>query len=70
MKGHHDIREVIFLGWNGAALAALGDIVAAFFAVTDAVVGEEPLEDSREGVKLGESTFSRLLLLLLLVQST
>lgn len=51
-------------------MAALGDIVAAFFAVTDAVVGEEPLEDSREGVKLGESTFSRLLLLLLLVQST
>jgi hypothetical protein len=46
-------------------LAALGDIVAAFFAVTDAVVGDEPLEERREGVKLGESTFRRLLLLLL-----
>lgn len=57
----HGIRDEIPRGWKGAAFAALGDIVAVFFMVADAIVGEDPLEDSNVGVKLGESTFKRFL---------
>jgi hypothetical protein len=48
------------LGWKGAALAALGEIVAGFLALVTS------LADSSEGVKLGESTFSAFFRLLLL----
>lgn len=48
---------VIDLGRKGAAFANLGDIAAGFLP--------EPFAESREGVKLGESTFSPLLKLLL-----
>lgn len=51
------IREAVVLGWKGAAFAALGEIVVDFLG-TDA-----PLPDKREGVKLGESTLKRFLLL-------
>lgn len=51
------IREAAVLGWNGAALAALGEMVVDFFGA------EAPLPDRREGVKLGESTLKRFLLL-------
>lgn len=44
------------LGWNGAALAAFGDMVVDFFGA------DVPLPDKREGVKLGESTLNRFLL--------
>lgn len=44
------------LGWNGAALAAFGEMVVDFFGA------EVPLPDKREGVKLGESTLNRFLL--------
>lgn len=40
------------LGINGAALAALGEMPADFFAAVFAPLGER-----KEGVKLGESTF-------------
>lgn len=53
------IRDETPLGWNGAAFAAFGDIVAVFFV---GVVAVEPLADSKEGVKLGESTLNRFLL--------
>lgn len=53
------IRDETFLGWKGAAFAAFGDIVVAFLEA------EEPLVDSKEGVKLGESTLKRDLLPLL-----
>lgn len=46
------------LGWKGAALAAWGEIVDFF----EDAEGEEPLLVS-EGVKLGDSTFRRFLLL-------
>lgn len=55
------LRDVMPRGWKGAALAAFGDIVV-FFNVAGAMVGEEPLEERSEGVKLGESTFRRRLL--------
>jgi hypothetical protein len=45
------------LGRKGAALAALGDIEFGFFD------GDDPLAPRTAGVKLGESTFSRFLLL-------
>lgn len=44
-------------GWNGAALAAFGEMVVDFFGA------EVPLPDRRDGVKLGESTLNRFLLL-------
>lgn len=37
--------------------------MAVFLALAEDIVGEDPLEDSKEGVKLGESTLSRFLLL-------
>lgn len=43
-------------------MAAFGEIVVVFLKVADDDVGDDPLEERREGVKLGESTFSRLLL--------
>lgn len=46
-------REMIALGINGAALAALGEIPADFLGVTF-----DPLGERKEGVKLGESTFN------------
>lgn len=61
-SGYDDgIRDETVLGWNGAAFAAFGDIVADTFFV--GVV--DPFVDSREGVKLGESTLNRFLLPLL-----
>ena len=48
------------LGWKGAALAALGEIAAGFFPLATS------LADNNEGVKLGESTLSAFLPLLLL----
>jgi hypothetical protein len=45
------------LGRNGAALAAFGDIEAAFFGV-------DPFAANRDGVKLGESTFNPFLLII------
>jgi hypothetical protein len=50
-----DVAET--LGWNGAALAAFGEMVVDFFGA------EVPLPDKRDGVKLGESTLNRFLLL-------
>lgn len=35
-----------------------------FFAVAGVLVGDDPFDDKREGVKLGESTLKRFLLLL------
>lgn len=49
------IRDDAARGWNGAALAALGEMMDFF--------GAEPLPDKSEGVKLGESTLNRFLLL-------
>ena len=54
------MQDEIPLGWNGAALAALGDMVVDFFV---GVVADDPLADSKEGVKLGDSTLNRFLLL-------
>lgn len=51
MLKEENIREIICLGRNGAALAALGDIVV-LAGFLEASVGER-----KEGVKLGESTF-------------
>ena len=42
------------LGMNGAALAALGEMPAAFLTGTAFV----PFGDRKDGVKLGESTFN------------
>ena len=56
--GDCHIRDAIPLGMNGAALAALGDMVAVFFPALD------PLRGVPDGVKLGESTLNRFLLLL------
>lgn len=50
------IRDDV-LGRNGAAFAALGDMVVDFFGA------DAPLPESRDGVKLGESTLNRFLLL-------
>jgi hypothetical protein len=50
------VRDIIDLGWNGAAFAALGDMVAAFFPALDPFRGPD-------GVKLGDSTLNRFLLL-------
>jgi len=53
-------RDVTLLGRKGAALAALGEIVVVFF-------DDVSLVERSDGVKLGESTFSPFLLLLLLL---
>lgn len=50
------------LGRKGAALAALGDMAFAFFDDDDDD-DDDPLAPMTAGVKLGESTFSRFLLL-------
>jgi hypothetical protein len=51
------IRDIIDLGWKGAAFAAFGDMVAAaFFPAPDPFRGPD-------GVKLGDSTLNRFLLL-------
>lgn len=50
------VRGVTPLGRKGAAFAAFGDIEAVFFA--------EPLRARVDGVKLGESTLRRFLLLI------
>ena len=51
----HDAMEVIGpFGRNGAALAALGDMVLGFFGV-------DPFAANNVGVKLGESTFNPFL---------
>lgn len=49
-------REMIALGIKGAALAAFGEMPAGFLTVAF-----EPFGDRKEGVKLGESTFSAFL---------
>lgn len=54
MRSHTGV-VVSPLGRKGAALAALGDMEFAFF-------DDEPLALMTDGVKLGESTFSRFLL--------
>lgn len=51
------IRDDATLGWNGAALAALGEMVVDFLET------DVPLPDKSDGVKLGESTLNRFLLL-------
>lgn len=51
------IREAMDLGRKGAAFANLGDIAAGFLP--------EPFAESKDGVKLGESTLSPLLKVLL-----
>lgn len=51
----------MLLGWKGAALAAFGEIVLVDFFAPD-----DPLTANEEGVKLGDSTLNRFLLLLLL----
>ena len=51
----HDVMEDIEpFGRNGAALAALGDMVLGFFGV-------DPFAANNVGVKLGESTFNPFL---------
>lgn len=50
------VRDDVVRGWKGAALAALGDIAVDFFGA------DTPFPDSRDGVKLGESTLNRFLL--------
>jgi hypothetical protein len=57
---NHHIREMlVFLGRKGAALTALGEMVGTFFVAGEAA----PLEERLDGVKLGESTLKRFLLL-------
>ena len=51
------IREAEVLGWKGAAFAAFGEMVVDFFGA------DAPLPASKDGVKLGESTLNRFLLL-------
>lgn len=51
------LRDVTLLGRNGAALTALGDIDVD----VDILDEDEPLEATRDGVKLGDSTFNRFL---------
>jgi hypothetical protein len=51
------IREAAVLGWKGAAFAALGEMGFDFLGP------DTPLPDKMEGVKLGESTLKRFLLL-------
>ena len=60
-KERGTVREITPLGRKGAALTAFGEIVELFFGAP------APLSDREEGVKLGESTFKCLLLLLLLL---
>jgi hypothetical protein len=50
------ILDMIALGMNGAALAALGDMDGSFLGVVTGMAGG-PLGERWEGVKLGESTF-------------
>lgn len=49
-------------GWNGAALAALGEMV-------DFLGVDAPLPDNSDGVKLGESTLKRFLFAALTIVS-
>ena len=58
------ILDAAVLGWKGAAFAAFGEIVEAFFRDELEVVGDDPFEGKRDGVKLGESTLKRFLLAL------
>lgn len=55
----HSVRDTIPFGRKGAALAAFGDIVLVFFAPP-----LPPFNGICEGVKLGDSTLRRFLLLL------
>lgn len=52
-----NLRDEAVRGWKGAAFAALGEMVVAFFAA------EVPFPERIDGVKLGESTLKRFLLL-------
>lgn len=52
-----DIRDAAGRGWNGAAFAAFGEMGLDFLGP------EVPLPERRDGVKLGESTLNRFLLL-------
>ena len=52
----HVRDDDVVRGWKGAALAAFGDIAVDFFGA------DTPFPDSRDGVKLGESTLNRFLL--------
>jgi hypothetical protein len=65
----YTILEETARGWKGAAFAAFGDIVEAFFKDELEDVGEDPLEGIKEGVKLGESTLKRFLLALPMIPS-
>lgn len=56
-QGPNTRDEVETRGWNGAALAAFGEIVVDFFGA------DVPFPDRRDGVKLGESTLNSFLLL-------
>lgn len=51
-------------GWNGAALTAFGEMAVDFFGA------EVPLPDKRDGVKLGESTLNRFLLLYMMTDES
>ena len=53
-----NLLELLPLGINGAAPAALGDIAVSFFAIV------APFVAGDAGVKLGESTFRRFLAIL------
>lgn len=55
------VLEMIALGMKGAALAALGEIAAGFFPTAPAAFTVAPFGERKEGVKLGESTFSDFL---------
>jgi hypothetical protein len=58
--GSMDIRDAAGRGWNGAAFAAFGEMGFDF-------LGAVPLPDKRDGVKLGESTLNRFLLLKIVI---
>ena len=55
-----DIRDAVGRGWNGAAFAAFGEIGLDF-------LGPVPLPERSDGVKLGESTLNRFLLLNIII---
>ncbi len=55
------VLEMMAFGMKGAALAALGEMAAAFFAAAPAAPAIAPLGEREDGVKLGESTFSDFL---------
>ena len=55
------VLEIIAMGMKGAALAALGEMASGFFPAAPATCVVAPLGERKDGVKLGESTFSDFL---------